>query len=272
MESQPQSGASSHLDGLRAWFAEIDRALRLRSRIGLALFLLLGGVAGTALYLALEASQNSAPTTAIKRLEGQIKTLRARQARLDSLAAAISTTRLLADKTSAELTALGPQLQSVIGRRALAQSRRAAARRRAAATVLTPSKGSAPGKASPAARGTVVSVANNPKLGKILATSGGLTLYDFRKDPGTKSACYGACTKIWPPLTTNGGPVASGGAEASILGTSRRSDGTTQVTYNGHPLYTYVGDSKSGETSGNGLTEFGGSWHALRPNGKEVGG
>ena len=104
------------------------------------------------------------------------------------------------------------------------------------------------------------------------STSHWLTLYDFHKDKGTKSACYGSCAKIWPPLTSAGTPVAAAGAQASLLGSSPRSDGTTQVTYGGHPLYTYVGDSKPGETSGNGLTEFGGSWHALRPNGKEAGG
>ena len=122
------------------------------------------------------------------------------------------------------------------------------------------------------AGGTSVGIASNPKLGKILVDSQGLTLYDFQKDRGAKSACYGACAKIWPPLTTTGAPQGTGGAEASKLGTSRRSDGTTQVTYGGHPLYTYVGDTKPGDTAGNGITEFGGSWHALHPNGKEAGG
>ncbi|MGA8746498.1 MAG: hypothetical protein WB507_11620 [Solirubrobacterales bacterium] len=118
---------------------------------------------------------------------------------------------------------------------------------------------------------TVASTSNS-KFGEIIVTSSGVTLYDFHKDKGSKSSCYGSCAKIWPPLTTAGTPVAAAGTKASLLGSSRRGDGITQVTYNGHPLYTYVGDSKSGETSGNGLTEFGGSWHALHPDGKEAGG
>ena len=100
----------------------------------------------------------------------------------------------------------------------------------------------------------MVSVASNPKLGKVLVDSKGFTLYDFHKDKGTTSACYGACAKVWPPL-----PDAaerrrpSGGAQASKLGTTKRKDGTTQVTYAGHPLYTYVGDKKPGEANGNDL-------------------
>jgi len=271
MESQPQSGASTHLDGLRAWLGEIDHSLLVRSRIGLAALLIAGGVAGAALYVAIDTSQNSAPASDIQRLQGQIDALRRQRARAVRFAARASAARLLAGRASAELIKLQELVQG-LQRGATAPGQRTAARGLGATPSRTPSKSSAPGGRSSGASGTTVSVANNPKLGKILVTSGGLTLYDFHKDSGTKSACYGACVKIWPPLTTNGGPVASGGAEASKLGTSRRSDGTTQVTYNGHPLYTYVGDQRQGETSGNGITEFGGSWHALRPSGNEVGG
>jgi predicted lipoprotein with Yx(FWY)xxD motif len=115
----------------------------------------------------------------------------------------------------------------------------------------------------------VVSVANNPKLGKIIVDAKGFTLYDFHKDKGTKSACSGACAKVWPPLTTSGAPKAKNGAEASKLGTTRRSDGTTQVTYAGHPLYTYVSDKKPGDVTGNDFTSFGGEWYALTPAGEE---
>jgi predicted lipoprotein with Yx(FWY)xxD motif len=115
----------------------------------------------------------------------------------------------------------------------------------------------------------VVSVANNPKLGKIIVNSKGFTLYDFHKDKGTKSACYGGCAKVWPPLTSSGAPKAEGGALASKLGTTKRSDGTTQVTYAGHPLYTYVSDKKPGDTTGNDFTSFGGEWYALTPSGEE---
>jgi predicted lipoprotein with Yx(FWY)xxD motif len=115
----------------------------------------------------------------------------------------------------------------------------------------------------------VVSVANNPKLGKILVNSKGFTLYDFHKDKGTKSACSGACAKVWPPLTGSGTPTAKGGAEASKLGTTKRSDGTMQVTYAGHPLYTYVSDKQPGDVTGNDFTSFGGEWYALTPSGAE---
>ncbi len=97
-----------------------------------------------------------------------------------------------------------------------------------------------------------------------------MTLYDFQKDSATKSTCYGTCAKIWPPLTTSGAPKAGSGAEAAKLGTIKRTEGTTQVTYNGHPLYTYTADMSPGETNGNGIISFGGSWHALSPSGSEA--
>jgi predicted lipoprotein with Yx(FWY)xxD motif len=117
----------------------------------------------------------------------------------------------------------------------------------------------------------VVAVASNPKLGKIIVDSKGFTLYDFHKDKGAKSACYGACAGVWPPLTTSGAPKAMSGAEASKLGTSKRSDGTVQVTYAGHPLYTYASDTKPGDVKGNDFSSFGAQWYALMPSGEEAG-
>jgi predicted lipoprotein with Yx(FWY)xxD motif len=120
--------------------------------------------------------------------------------------------------------------------------------------------------------GGVVAVAKSPELGTaILVDSKGFTLYDFHKDKGTKSACYGACAGTWPPLTTSGAAQAMKGAEASKLGTTKRSDGTVQVTYAGHPLYTYVADTKPGEAKGNDFSSFGAQWYALTPSGEEVG-
>ena len=115
----------------------------------------------------------------------------------------------------------------------------------------------------------LVSVSDNPKLGKILVDSGGNTLYYFKKDKGGKSACYGACASVWPPQTTSGTPKGEKGAQASMLGTTKRTDGTEQVTYNNFPLYTYQGDSKPGDTNGNDFTQFGGEWYALTPAGTE---
>jgi predicted lipoprotein with Yx(FWY)xxD motif len=135
----------------------------------------------------------------------------------------------------------------------------------AAATTSTP----APPASAPAA---IVSAANNPGLkATIIVNSKGFTLYDFHKDKGTKSACYGACAKIWPPLISGAAPKAEKGAEASKLGTTKRTDGTLQVTYAGHPLYTYVADKKPGDTTGNDFSSFGAQWYALKTSGEEAG-
>jgi predicted lipoprotein with Yx(FWY)xxD motif len=117
----------------------------------------------------------------------------------------------------------------------------------------------------------VVSVSTVPKVGQIVVDSKGFTLYDFHKDKGTTSSCYGGCAKIWPPMTTEGAPTAKGGAMASKLGTTKRSDGTEQVTYAGHPLYTYTADTKPGEANGNDFSSYGAQWYALKPNGEEAG-
>jgi predicted lipoprotein with Yx(FWY)xxD motif len=116
-----------------------------------------------------------------------------------------------------------------------------------------------------------VGVANSG-LGKILVNSQSRTLYLFQKDTGTKSTCYGACVQNWPPLRAAGKATAGSGADASLLGTTMRSDGKPQVTYNGHPLYLFSGDSKAGDTSGEGINAFGGSWYALSAAGDQVSG
>jgi predicted lipoprotein with Yx(FWY)xxD motif len=117
-------------------------------------------------------------------------------------------------------------------------------------------------------KAAVVKVANTPDLGKVIVDAEGMTMYDFHKDQGTTSSCYGACAEAWPPLLTEGAPKAAGGAEASLLGVTKRKDGTEQVTYNGHPLYGFVEDQKPGETNGNDVDGFGAQWYALMPNGE----
>ncbi len=107
-------------------------------------------------------------------------------------------------------------------------------------------------------------------LGKILVNTQQRTLYLFKKDSGRKSACTGACAKAWPPLRASGKPTAGRGASASRLGTIKRSDGKPQVTYKGHPLYTFVKDTKAGQTNGEGLTAFGAAWFAVSPAGNQV--
>lgn len=117
----------------------------------------------------------------------------------------------------------------------------------------------------------VVKVAKVGDLGTIVVDSEGLTLYDFHKDKGGKSSCYGACAGAWPPLLTEGEPKAEAGAMSNQLGTTKRKDGTVQVTYAGWPLYTYVGDKGPGEANGNDFSQFGAQWYALAPNGEEPG-
>jgi predicted lipoprotein with Yx(FWY)xxD motif len=117
--------------------------------------------------------------------------------------------------------------------------------------------------------GAKVAIARSP-LGRILVDSKGITLYDFVKDRGTVSACYGACAALWPPLTTKGKPVAGHGVRASLLGTTKRKDGKLEVTYNGHPLYYFVTDRKPGQTTGQGINQFGAPWWVLSAEGKEI--
>ena len=110
----------------------------------------------------------------------------------------------------------------------------------------------------------------NTGLGKILVNSQGRTLYLFGKDSGTTSACTGACATNWPPLRANGKPTLGSGAKASLVRTIKRSDGKPQVTYNGHPLYLFKGDQRAGDTNGEGLNAFGGTWNAVSSSGDQV--
>ena len=118
--------------------------------------------------------------------------------------------------------------------------------------------------------GATVAAAGNPELGTVLVDSQGFTVYNFAKDRGTMSSCYGACAEFWPPVTTEGAPSSGGGAQSSKLGTTKRKDGTVQVTYAGHPLYTFAEDQQPGEANGNGITAFGAVWNALNQSGTAV--
>jgi predicted lipoprotein with Yx(FWY)xxD motif len=108
-------------------------------------------------------------------------------------------------------------------------------------------------------------------LGSILADGQGNTVYLFEKDTGKASQCYNACASAWPPLTTtNAAPIVGGGVDQAKLGTSARTDGTTQLTYAGHPLYRFTGDSKPGDTNGQGSQAFGAGWDALTARGQKI--
>jgi predicted lipoprotein with Yx(FWY)xxD motif len=117
--------------------------------------------------------------------------------------------------------------------------------------------------------GATVAVAKS-RLGRILVDSKGITLYDFVTDKGGVSGCYGACAALWPPLITKGKPHAGHGVRVSLLGTTKRKDGKLEVTYNHHPLYYFVTDRKPGQTTGQGVNQFGGPWWVLSPAGREI--
>ncbi len=114
----------------------------------------------------------------------------------------------------------------------------------------------------------VVFGAEGQQLGTILFDLSGHTLYTFDKDKGGTSTCYGACAETWPPALTEGKPRAGGEASPAKVGTTKRKDGTVQLTYAGHPVYTYSRD-RAAEIDGNGVESFGGRWFAIRPNGEK---
>lgn len=128
----------------------------------------------------------------------------------------------------------------------------------------------APPSGSTTSKASIASIATkHAKLGTILATgSKKLTVYLFESDKGSTSSCSGPCATVWPPVT--GKPQASGGAVAADLGTITRSDGATQVTYKGHPLYLYAKDKDSGDAYGQGLQQFGAAWYVLKPSGSKL--
>ncbi|HEX4753587.1 MAG TPA: hypothetical protein VH268_11870 [Solirubrobacterales bacterium] len=130
-----------------------------------------------------------------------------------------------------------------------------------------------PAAAEPEGEATPISLGEAADVGKVLVDSEGMTLYYFQKDQkgSGKSKCEGACAEAWPPLTTEGEPEAMKGVKAAMLGTIERSDGTTQVTYAGWPLYTFVEDKKPGEDNGTDSKAFGASWYPLHSNGKKGG-
>jgi predicted lipoprotein with Yx(FWY)xxD motif len=136
-----------------------------------------------------------------------------------------------------------------------------------------------PGTSSPAASATRQAAAVSDPVtvksmstskGTVLATSAGRTLYWFAKDTATQSKCNGSCATYWPPVT--GKAVAAAGATLPHgFGTIKRADGQTQATYDGHPLYTYTGDTAAGQVNGNGINASGGLWWAVTPSGSDLG-
>ena len=112
----------------------------------------------------------------------------------------------------------------------------------------------------------VVNASQNATLGSFLVDSMGMTLYIYTKDTPNTSVCYGGCATAWPPLLTNGAPIAGTGVTASMLGTTTRTDGTVQATYNGWPLYYFAKDKVAGDTTGEGV---GSVWYIMTPAGMQ---
>lgn len=125
-------------------------------------------------------------------------------------------------------------------------------------------------KPDAAANASVTLKSHHGKLGTFLVGDKGLPAYLFEKDTSTTSTCNAACASAWPPVLTKGTPKAAGGLKQSLVGTTKRTDGGTQVTYGGHPLYGYAGDQQSGVPTGQGLKQFGAPWYVVEPSGQKL--
>jgi predicted lipoprotein with Yx(FWY)xxD motif len=139
----------------------------------------------------------------------------------------------------------------------------------APAAPASPAGASSSSGGASASGGTVIKTASS-SAGTFLVSGSGRAVYLWVKDTGDMSNCNGACAGAWPPVTTTGSATASGGAKASDLGTITRSDGSKQVTYDGHPLYYFAGDSGPGSASGQGSDGFGAKWWLVAPTGSDV--
>jgi len=122
------------------------------------------------------------------------------------------------------------------------------------------------GSSSSSSSADTVKTASSP-LGTILVDQDGKTLYLFEADSMNKSNCSGGCLALWPDVMANGKATPGSGVSAGMIGTAT---GSSQVTYAGHPLYWFSGDTAAGDTNGEGLADFGGAWYAVSPAGKAV--
>jgi predicted lipoprotein with Yx(FWY)xxD motif len=134
------------------------------------------------------------------------------------------------------------------------------------ATSSAPASSSSAPASSSSAPATSTSALKTTTIGgvAVVTNAKGFTLYWFVPDTSTKSNCNGSCTSYWPPVA---GPATAGAGVTGKLGTIKRSDGSTQATYDGHPLYTYIGDTAPGQAKGNGLNLSGGVWHEMTVSG-----
>jgi predicted lipoprotein with Yx(FWY)xxD motif len=138
------------------------------------------------------------------------------------------------------------------------------------ALLIGASAGAHPSSSARSAKAATIQLKRVGHFGKVLVNGHGQTLYLFEKDKHGKSACNGQCAQFWPPALTTGKPHAGSGVSSSKLGTTKRKNGKLQVTYNGHPLYAYAGDSKAGQANGQGSLNFGAAWYVINAKGSAV--
>jgi predicted lipoprotein with Yx(FWY)xxD motif len=136
------------------------------------------------------------------------------------------------------------------------------------AATSAPSTTAAGGSAPPSPKGTTIELSSSD-YGQVLFDSDDQAIYLFDKEKGSTSECYGECAAAWPPVLTKGAPQPGKGADASLLGMTERNDGTTQVTYNGHPLYYYAHEGP-GQVLCQNVDEFGGLWLVVKADGEPV--
>jgi len=134
-------------------------------------------------------------------------------------------------------------------------------------TSTPPAGGGTSTSSSPGGSASTVKTMQDPTYGTILTDGQGNTLYLFETDQGTKTSCTTGCSSTWPALTVTGQPTAGAGVDASKLGSAKQDDGSMQVTYNGHLVYRYSGDTAPGQTNGEGI---GGVWFVVSASGDPV--
>jgi predicted lipoprotein with Yx(FWY)xxD motif len=139
-----------------------------------------------------------------------------------------------------------------------------------AASSSSPASSAAAGSSASASTNGTVITTKSGSTGAFLTNASGRAVYLWAKDGTNMSACSGACAAAWPPVPATGQLTAAGGVKASDLGTITRSDGTKQVTYDGHALYYFAGDSAAGQTNGQGSDSFGAPWWLVAPTGSKI--
>lgn len=130
------------------------------------------------------------------------------------------------------------------------------------------SKTTEPSPATPSTSGTAITTGNS-EFGTMLFNAKKQAIYIWELEESAKPECYGGCAKVWPPVLTDGEPLATGGVNNSLLGTTKRTDGSTQVTYNGHPLYYYAHEG-AGEVKCHNVSTHGGLWWVIQPSGSRA--